>query len=140
MELTQAMSFVRAHRNGVVTTLRRDGRPQLSNIIYVVDGNGTIRISVTDGRAKTKNLARDPRASLYVCGADFWSYVVVDGLAELTPVAAKPDDETVDELVDLYRAIACEHDDWDDYRRSMVADGRLVVRITPVSAYGILPA
>ena len=140
MELIQAMDFVRAHRNGVLTTLRRDGRPQLSNIIYAVDGDGTIRISVTASRAKAKNLRRDPRASLYVGGTDFWSYAVVDGPAELTPVAADPDDATVDELVDLYRAMAGEHDDWDDYRRTMVADGRLIVRITPTSAYGMLPA
>ena len=140
MDLIQAMDFVRANRNGVLTTIRRDGRPQLSNIIYMVDNAGTIRVSVTASRAKSKNLQRDPRASLYVCGTDFWSYAVVDGPAELTPVASEPNDATVDELVDLYRAMAGEHDDWGDYRRAMVADGRLVVRITPTSAYGMLPA
>lgn len=134
------MDFVRANRNGVLTTIRRDGRPQLSNIIYMVDPTGTIRISVTGGRAKTKNLQRDPRASLYVGGTDFWSYAVVDGPASLTPVATDPDDATVGELVDLYRAMAGEHDDWDDYRRAMVSDSRLVMRITPTSAYGMLPA
>jgi len=140
MDLDQAMDFVRANRNGVLTTIRRDGRPQLSNIIYAVDTSGTIRISVTAGRAKSKNLQRDPRASLYVCGSDFWSYAVVDGPAELSSVAADPDDATVDELVELYRALAGEHDDWDAYRRAMVTDGRLLVRITPASAYGMPPA
>ncbi|MEP6625605.1 MAG: PPOX class F420-dependent oxidoreductase [Acidimicrobiia bacterium] len=140
MELTAAMTFVRAHRNGVLTTIRRDGRPQLSNIIYAVDDGGTIRISVTASRAKTKNLQRDPRAALYVVGSDFWSYAVIDGPAELSPVAAAPDDATVDELVELYRSLGGEHDDWDEYRRAMVADGRLVVRLTPTSTYGMLPA
>jgi PPOX class probable F420-dependent enzyme len=138
MELQQAMDFVRAQRQGVLTTIRRDGRPQLSNVVYAVDGAGTIRISVTAGRAKTKNLARDPRASLYVCRENFWAYAVVDGPATLTPVANDPHDATVDELVDLYRALAGEHDDWDDYRTSMVGDARLVIRITPTSAYGML--
>src|SRR3954467_15010333 len=105
MDLSQAMTFVRDNRNGVLTTIRRDGRPQLSNIIYAVDDAGTIRISVTASRAKTKNLQRDPRAALYVVGPDFWSYVVVDGPAELSPVAVAPDDATVDELVDLYRSM-----------------------------------
>ncbi len=140
MDLTSAMTFLRANRNGVLTTIRRDGRPQLSNIIYAVDDVGTIRISVTASRAKTKNLQRDPRAALYVVGSDFWSYAVVDGPATLSPVAAASNDATVDELVELYRSMVGEHDDWDDYRRSMVADSRLVVRITPTSAYGMLPA
>ena len=140
MELDQAMEFVRGGREGVLTTIRRDGRPQLSNIVYAVDAAGTIRISVTASRAKTKNLARDPRASLYVRRESFWAYAVVDGPAELTPVATDPHDATVDELVELYRSLSGEHDDWDDYRRAMVADGRLVVRLTPTSAYGMLPS
>jgi hypothetical protein len=63
---------------------------------------------------------------------------VVDGSAELTPVAVDQHDGTVDELVALYRSLAGEHDDWDDYRAAMVKDGRLVIRITPTSAYGML--
>lgn len=140
MDLSQAIEFVRSQRQGVLTTIRRDGRPQLSNIIYAVDAAGVIRISVTATRAKAKNLARDPRASLYVCGDNFWAYAVIDGPAELTPVAVDPADATVDELVDLYRSMAGEHDNWDEYRAAMVTDGRLVVKITPTSAYGMLPA
>jgi PPOX class probable F420-dependent enzyme len=139
MELAKALDFVRAHRQGVLTTLRRDGRPQISNIIYVIDDGGTIRISVTADRAKTKNLERDPRASMYVCGDNFWAYAIVEGEAELAPVAAEPADATVEELVDLYRALSGEHPDWDEYRRAMVADRRLVVRLRPTRAYGMLP-
>src|SRR5260370_23832377 len=80
---------------------------------------------------------RDPRASLYVVGDDFWSYVVLDGTAELTPVAADPADETVDDLVALYRAGAGEHPDWDEFRRDMVADSRLVVHLHFDHAYGM---
>jgi PPOX class probable F420-dependent enzyme len=138
MELQQALEFIRGERQGVLTTIRRDGRPQLSNIVYAVDAAGTVRISVTASRAKTKNLARDPRASLYVCRESFWSYAVVDGPAALTPVATDPHDATVDELVELYRSLAGEHDDWEDYRAAMVKDERLVIRITPTSAYGMV--
>ena len=99
----------------------------------------SIRISVTDGRAKTANLRRDPRASLHVTRDDFYAYVVIEARAEVTPVAAAPDDATVDELVEYYRAVAGEHPDWDDYRRAMVADRRLVVRLRPERAYGMLP-
>jgi PPOX class probable F420-dependent enzyme len=138
MELSKALEFVAQQRQGVLTTLRRDGRPQLSNIIYGFDGT-TIRISVTAVRAKSKNLRRDPRASLYVCGDNFWAYAIVEGAAELSPVATDPADATVDELVALYRSLSGEHPDWDEYRDAMVNDHRLVVRLAPTYAYGMLP-
>ena len=123
------------HR-GVLVTLKRDGRPQLSNISYAL-GDDVIRISVTDGRAKTANLRRDPRASVHVTSDDFWSYVVAEGDAELTSVAADPADATVDELVELYRAVQGEHEDWDEYRAVMVKDRRLVIRIPVHHVYGM---
>jgi PPOX class probable F420-dependent enzyme len=140
MKLADALPFIRGRRQGVLTTIRSSGRPQLSNIVYALGDDDVARISVTDSRAKTKNLRRSPRASLYVAGDDFWSYAVLDGTAELTPVAADPADETADELVALYQAVAGEHPDWDEYRRDMVANGRLVVRLHFDHAYGMVPA
>jgi PPOX class probable F420-dependent enzyme len=133
------LAFVAENRRGVLVTLKHDGRPQLSNVGYAVDDAGLIRVSVTDDRAKTRNLRRDPRVSLHVTSADFWTWVVVEGTAELTPVAADPHDATVEELVAYYRGVAGEHPDWDEYRQAMVADRRLVVRFTPSHAYGQLP-
>jgi PPOX class probable F420-dependent enzyme len=123
---------------GVLVTLRRDGRPQLSNVNYGwYPDEQVIRISVTDDRAKTRNLRRDPRASFYVTSGDFWSYVVAEGTATLSAVAADPHDEAVEELIRLYRDARGEHPDWDDYRAAMVRDRRLVVRIPVDRAYGI---
>ena len=122
---------------GVLVTLRQDGRPQLSNVNYGWDAQTqTIRVSTTDDRAKTANMRRDPRVSFYVTSGDFWSYAVVDGHAELSAVAKDPYDATVEELNDLYRAVRGEHPDWDDYRAAMVRDRRLVVRIRAERAYG----
>jgi len=92
MEIDDALTFLREHRNGVLTTIKRDGRPQLSNIIYAVQDDGTIDISVTAPRAKTRNAARDPRVSLHVSRDDFYAYAVVDGDAELSPVSTEPGD------------------------------------------------
>lgn len=138
MEIAQALTFVRERHQGVLTTLRRDGRPQLSNITYVVGDDGRVRVSVTDGRAKTRNLQRDPRASLHVTSSDFWSYAVLDCDVELMPVAADPHDATVDALVEYYRSVMGEHEDWDDYRRAMVNDGRLLLLLSPTHAYGMV--
>ena len=138
MDLATALEFVATKHQGVLTSQKRDGRPQLSNIAYHLGDDGVIRISVTDGRAKTSNLRRDPRASLHVTRDDFYAYAVIEARTEVTPVAAEPDDATVDELVEYYRAVAGEHPDWDDYRRTMVTDRRLVLRLHPERAYGML--
>jgi PPOX class probable F420-dependent enzyme len=124
---------------GVLVTIKRDGRPQLSNITYTYDAaRGLVRVSLTDGRAKTKNLRRDPRAGLYVNGPNGRSYTVLEGKAELSAVAADPHDEVVEELIDVYRhAAGKEHPDWDDYRRAMVDDHRLVFSMIVDHAYGM---
>lgn len=139
MVLDHAISFATERRQGVLTTIRANGRPQLSNILYVMEA-GVATISVTDDRAKTKNLRRDPRASLYVLGDNFWAYVVLEGNAELSEVAAGPDDAVVDRLVAMYRSAQGEHPDWDEYRRHMVEQRRLVLTFTPEYAYGMIPS
>ncbi len=159
MELREGLEFARTRQQGVLVTRRADGRPQLSNILYHLSGGGegggasagaagagaagagggaVARISVTDPRAKTRNLRRHPFASLYVPGDSFWSYVVLDGTAELSEVAEAPDDATAEELVDLYRSLRGEeHPDWAEYRQAMVSERRLVVRLHPTYAYGM---
>jgi PPOX class probable F420-dependent enzyme len=123
---------------GVLATIKRDGRPQLSNVVYAFDRERMlIRVSVTDARAKTANLRRDPRASFHVSSDDGWSYAVAEARAELTPVAERPDDPTVEELIGLYRAVRGEHPDWDDFRAAMVAERRLVLRLHVERLYGM---
>ena len=138
MDLAAALDFARPRRSGVLTTLKRDGRPQLSNIAFGIEEAGTIGISVTATRAKSKNASRDPRVSLYVPGDNFGAYAVIDGDATVTPAAQAPDDDTVEQLIALYRLLEGEHPDWDDYRRAMVADERQVLRITPTHGYGMV--
>jgi PPOX class probable F420-dependent enzyme len=128
-----------AQNRGVLVTLRKDGWPQLSNVNYAWDAETQIiRVSTTDDRAKAVNLRRDPRASFHVTSGDFWSYAVVDGHAELSAVARDPHDATVEELIDLYRAVHGDHPDWDDFRAAMVRDKRLAVRLQAERAYGIV--
>ncbi|HEY4331522.1 MAG TPA: PPOX class F420-dependent oxidoreductase [Ilumatobacteraceae bacterium] len=140
MDIAQALDFARTAHFGVLTTIRQDGRPQLSNIAYGVTADGNLEISITADRAKYFNLVRDPRASVHVTRADFYAYAVLDGTASLLPVASDPHDATVERLMSLYRSLSGEHPDWDDYRRAMVADHRTLVTLTPTSAYGMLPS
>ena len=134
------LRLLRDHKRGILATIRRDGRPQLSNVLYDYDDTERmIRISVTDDRAKTRNLRRDPRAAFHVTTPDGWAYVVADATAELSPVAADPHDATVEELIELFRAGQGEHPDWDDYRAAMVRDRRLVLRLRIERVYGMAP-
>ena len=141
IEISDALDFVSANRNGMLIALKSGGRPQSSNIVYTMgvgDDAGKILISVTDGWAKTKNLRCDPRASLHVNRDDFWAYVVIEADIELTPVATTPGDDTVDQLVAYYRSVVGEHESWDKCRQAMVDDARLILKLTPTYAYGML--
>ncbi len=107
-------------------------------MLHHVFDDGIIRISITADRAKYHNLLREPWTALHVTREDFFAYVVLEGEVELAPVAARPDDPTVDELVAHYRGLMGEHEDWDAYRKAVVAERRSVVRFKPGRAYGML--
>lgn len=128
-------------RRAVLATIRANGRPQLSNVGYLWDPSArTVLVSVTDDRAKTRNLRRDPRASLMVTTSDLGAYAVAEATAELGAVASAPDDEAVDALVDHYRALNGEHPDWADFRAAMVSERRLLVTLRVERVYGWAPS
>ncbi len=135
------LALIRGNSLGVLATIKRDGRPQLSNVSYHFDAQAVaILVSITEPRAKTRNLRRDPRASIHVSSDDGWSYAVAEGDAVLTPPAATPDDDTVEGLIALYRNISGrEHPDWDDYRQAMVADRRVLMTMPISHLYGMPP-
>ncbi|HEY5455483.1 MAG TPA: PPOX class F420-dependent oxidoreductase [Acidothermaceae bacterium] len=125
---------------GVLITIKRDGRPQSSNISYAYDpATALVSISTTAPTVKVANLRRDPRANLHVMAPDGWNWVAAEATAVLSPIAQERDDATVEELVAIYRAVAGEHPDWDDFRRAMVEDQRLVVRLELQRTYGSVP-
>jgi len=134
------LAVIAGNSLGVLATIKRDGRPQLSNVTYHFDPRElVVEVSITEPRAKTRNLRRDPRASLLVGSDDGWAYAVAEGNAILTPPAAAPDDDTVDALITLYRNVAGEHPDWDDYRAAMVADRRVLLKLPISHLYGMPP-
>jgi PPOX class probable F420-dependent enzyme len=124
-------------RGGSLITLKRDGRPQASVVIHAWDADSrSIRVSLTEDRAKTRNLRRDPRASYEVVSPDLRAWAVGEGVAQLTPPAAAPDDPTVEALVGLYRTLAGEHPNWTEYRAAMVTDRRVMLTLPFDHVYG----
>ncbi len=134
------LEFVRPRHRGILTTSRRDGRPQLSPVAMGLDGQDRVVISTYPERAKAANLRRDPRATVCVLSDD-WDgpWVQVDGSAEVLDLP-----EALEPLVEYYRAISGEHPDWDTYREAMQQQGKSLVRITidrwgPVATGGFPP-
>jgi PPOX class probable F420-dependent enzyme len=120
----EARAFLKDNHNAVLATFRRDGRPQLSVVGATVDEQGRVIISTRQTAIKTKNLRRDPRVSVIVMSPGFYGdWAQVEGTAE---IVEQP--EAIELLVDYYRRMAGEHDNWDEYRAAMVAEQRVVVR------------
>jgi len=125
------LDFVRERHHYALITHRQDGRPQVSPVTGGVDRDGRIVISTYPERAKTRNLRRDPAVSVLVMSDEFdGPWVQVDGTAEVLDM---PSQEAEDGLVEYFRCIAGEHDDWDEYRAAMRTQGKSLIRITPVS-------
>ncbi len=126
------------HGVGALVTLKADGRPQISNVMYSFDrARQLFEVSVTDTRAKTTNLRRDPRVSLHVSSADGWSYAVAEGRAELSPPASDPHDATVAGLAALYEKLQGRHPDWDEFRTAMIHERRLLLTVHVERVYGV---
>src|SRR5579875_1267462 len=120
----EAREFIATHHRAVLATQRSDGRPQLSPVACNVDEAGRVIISTRETAVKTRNLRRDPRASLCVFTDEFYGdWAQVEGTAEVVPLP-----EAMELLVDYYRRTAGEHPDWDDYRAAMIRERRVVVR------------
>lgn len=131
------LSLIAGTRNGVLATIAADGRPQLSNVLYVWDPDERVaRISTTADRVKARNLRRDPRAALHVTGVHFWQFAVAEGPATLSAVAAEPGDVANRELLAMH-AVHYGQLDEDDFYRQMIAARRLVVRLHVRHVYGI---
>jgi PPOX class probable F420-dependent enzyme len=124
-------------RLGVLATIKSDGRPQLSPVMPFYDQEaGVIYVSMTEGRAKTANLRRDPRAALEVTSPDGWAWATAEGTATLTGPGTDSRGPEVEALVDYYRIASGEHPDWDEYRSVMVSDRRVLMTMTVDHVYG----
>ncbi len=130
MDIPGALEFLRRNHHAVLATTRSDGSPQLSPVLVGVDDDGLLVVSTRETAVKVGHLRRDPRA--WVCAFTdrfYGPWVQVNGIAEIVSLP-----EAMEGLVAYYRGISGEHPDWDDYRRAMAAERRVLVRITPTSA------
>lgn len=136
MDLSTALEWAGQRKHATMITLRKDGRAQSSDVVYVLD-DGVFVVSLTESRAKTKNMRRDNRVVFHLSAPDQWSYLSFDGTVEMTDATTSVDDAVNDELVQYYEDISGgPHPNWDEYRNAMVDEGRLIARFTPASVVG----
>ncbi|TQM42982.1 PPOX class F420-dependent oxidoreductase [Pseudonocardia cypriaca] len=125
MDLDQAREVVREQHRAVLATLRADGTPQMSPVLVAVDDGGRVLVSTRETALKVRNLRRDPRSWLCVLPDGFFGrWVQIEGRTKIVPL---PD--AMDGLVDYYRRVSGEHDNWDDYRAAMQREQRVLLRI-----------
>jgi PPOX class probable F420-dependent enzyme len=126
MDLNDAREFIRANRRGVLATRRPDGAIRQSPIIATVEGEGRVVISSRETAYKVRYLRADPRAHLCMLTERFFgSWIYVDGTAQIVSLP-----EAMEPLVDYYRRFGGEEPDWDEYRRRMERERRVLVRIS----------
>ena len=123
--------YLEDHHAAVMVTLREDGTPHVARIgVGLVDGE--LWSSGTRTRVRTGHLRRDPRCTLCVLNPrDPQSWLGLE-----TRVTIHDGDDAVDRNLALYRALAGEPDDLDEYRAAMVAEQRLVYAFEILRAYG----
>ena len=125
MQLDDARKFLADNHRAVLVTRRSDGGVQTSPITIGIDAGGYAVISSRQTAYKVKNLRKEPRVTVCVLNDQFFgSWIQIEGTAEIIEL---PD--AMEPLVDYYRRISGEHPDWDDYRRAMEKDRRVLVRI-----------
>ena len=126
MDLDEARAVIREQHRAVLTTLRADSTPQMSPVLVAVDDDGYPLVSTRETAIKVRNLRRDRRLWLCVLPDGFFGrWIQVEGRANIVSL---PD--ALDGLVDYYRRIAGEHENWDDYRAAMQRERRVLLRVT----------
>jgi PPOX class probable F420-dependent enzyme len=125
MDLDKARTFLETHHHAVMATYRQSGRPQMSPILIGVDDAGRAIVSTRETAYKVRNLRRDPRVSVCVFTDEFFGeWIQIDGRAHILSLP-----EALEPLVDYYRTVVGEHEDWDDYRAAMHREKRVLLRI-----------
>jgi PPOX class probable F420-dependent enzyme len=125
MDVDEARAIIREQHRAVLATVRDDGTPQMSPVLVAVDDDGRVLVSTRETAVKVRNLRRDARLWLCVLPDGFFGrWVQVEGRAE---IVAQP--EALDGLVDYYRRVVGEHENWDDYREAMQRERRVLLRV-----------
>ena len=119
-------------RTGKIASVRADGRPHVTPIWFVLDGDDLV-FTTWHTTVKAANIRRDGRVSLCVDDqAPPFSFVIVEGVAEIH--------EDLDELAHWARELGGRYmgqDQADAFGKRNAVEGELIVRVRPTKIIAI---
>ena len=122
--------FLEDNHTAIMTTVKPDGMPHVARVgVGLVDGK--LWSSGTQTRVRTGHLRRDPRSTLCVLSEDRQRWMGIE--TEVT-ILDGPDAPELN--LKLYRVLAGEPDDADEYLEAMVEEQRLVYEFSIRRTYG----
>jgi PPOX class probable F420-dependent enzyme len=119
-------------RTAKLATTRRDGRPHVVPVWFVLDGDDLL-FTTGEGSVKARNLRRDPRACLSVDDqAPPYSFVMVDGVATLS--------EDLEAMLPVATAIGARYmgaEVAERFGRRNAVPGEVLVRVRPMRVLAV---
>jgi PPOX class probable F420-dependent enzyme len=126
MEIADAQKFLRENHRACIAVRQKDGWPQMTFVTPGIDLEGRAIITSRGSTYKVKHLRRDPRVSMLIFGEQYSGskFVQIHGTAQIVDLPA-----AMDMLIYSYQQVRGEHKNWDDYRKQMRDEKRVIIRV-----------
>ena len=126
MEISDARKFMRENHRACIAVRQKDGWPQMTFVTPGIDTQGRAIITSRGTTYKIKHIRRDPRVSMLIFGEQYSGskFVQIRGTAEIIELP-----EAMDTLIFWYKQVRGEHKNWDDYRKQMHDEKRVIIRV-----------
>ena len=127
MEIVDAQKFLQQNHRACIAVRQKDGWPQMTFVSPGIDPQGRVIITSRGTTYKIKHLRRDPRVSMLIFGEQYSGskFVQIHGAAEIIEQPA-----AMDMLIYWYKQVRCEHKNWEEYKKRMTDEKRVIIRIT----------
>jgi PPOX class probable F420-dependent enzyme len=91
-----------------------------------IDPQGRVIITSRGTTYKVKHLRRDPRVSMLIFGEQYSGskFVQIHGTAEIIELP-----HAMDTLIYWYKQVRGEHKNWEEYKKQMADEKRVIVRV-----------
>ena len=126
MEIAQAKAFLQQNHRACIAVRQKDGSPQMTLVTPGIDAQGRVLMTSRGTTYKVKHIRRDPRVSMLIFGEQYSGskFVQIHGTAEIID---QP--EAMDALIYWYKQVRGEHKNWDDYKKQMQDEKRVIIRV-----------
>jgi PPOX class probable F420-dependent enzyme len=126
MEISDAQKFMQENHRACIAVRQKDGWPQMTFVTPGIDPQGRAIITSRGTTSKIKHIRRDPRVSMLIFGEQYSGskFVQIHGTAEIIELP-----EAMDTLIYWHKQVRGEHKNWDDYRKQMHDEKRVIIRV-----------